>query len=181
MQALREAVGDEIDLMVDINQDWDVNRTIRAGREMERCNLFWLEDPIDHQDYAGMARIAAALDTPLTTGEYLYGVTPFRHLFEHRSVDIAMVDLLRAGGLTPWMKIAHLSEVYNLPVVSHLAPEILAHAVAAVPNGLTVEHMPWSLPLFEQELVVKNGEIQLTNEPGLGLNFDSDALNKFSI
>lgn len=176
MWALREAVGDEVDLMVDINQGWDVNRSIQVGREMEKCNLYWLEDPIDHEDYEGLARIADALDTPIAAGEYHYGITPFRHMFERRSVDIAMIDLLRAGGITPWMKIAHLAEAYNLPIVTHLAPEILAHCAAAIPNGLIVEHMPWSLPLFEQELVVENGEIVLSDVPGLGLDFSEEAL-----
>jgi L-alanine-DL-glutamate epimerase-like enolase superfamily enzyme len=180
MRALREAVGDEIDLMVDINQGWDVNRSIQVGREMEKCNLYWLEDPVDHQDYEGLARIADALDTPIATGEYHYGIMPFRHMFERRSVDIAMIDLLRAGGITPWMKIAHLAEAYNLPVVTHLAPEILAHCAAAIPNGLFVEHMPWSLPLFKQELVVENAEIVLPNEPGLGLEFDEEALIRWA-
>lgn len=180
MRALRAAVGDDIDLMVDINQGWDANRSIHVGREMERCNLTWLEDPIDHQDYEGLARIADALDTPIAAGEYHYGITPFRHMFERRSVDIAMIDLLRAGGITPWMKIAHLAEAYNLPVVSHLAPEIMAHCMAAIPNGLTVEHMPWSLPLFKQDVVIENGEMVLPSEPGLGLEFDEALLAKLA-
>ncbi len=176
MRALRDAVGGEIDLMVDINQSWDVNRSIAVGREMEKCHLFWLEDPIHHQDYDGLAHIANALDTPISAGEYHYGIPPFRHMLERRSVDIVMIDLLRAGGITPWMKIAHLAEAYNLPVVSHLAPEVLAHAVAAIPNGLIVEHMPWSLPLFKEPLRLENSEIVLPQAPGLGLEFDEESL-----
>lgn len=180
MRALREAVGAEIDLMVDINQGWDVNRTIAVGREMEKCNLYWLEDPVHHQDYEGLACIADALDTPIAAGEYHYGIVPFRHMLERRSVDIVMIDLLRAGGITPWMKIAHLAEAYNLPVVSHLAPEILAHCVAAIPNGLTVEHMPWALPLFKESFEMENGEILLPRKPGLGLEFDDEALERLA-
>ncbi|MDP7018530.1 MAG: mandelate racemase/muconate lactonizing enzyme family protein [Pirellulaceae bacterium] len=180
MRALRDAVGDDVDLMVDINQGWDVNRSIQVGREMERCNLHWLEDPIDHQDYEGMAQIAAALDTPIAAGEYHYGIAPFRHMFTHRSVDIAMIDLLRAGGVTPWMKIAHLAESFNLPVVTHLAPEVLAHCLAAIPNGETVEQMPWSLPLFRNELRIEDGHIVLSDQPGLGLELDDEAAAKFN-
>ena len=178
MDALRDAVGDQIDLMVDINQGWGVDRSIRVGRHMERCNLYWLEDPIHHQDYAGLARIAAALDTPIATGEYHYGTAPFRHMLEQRSVDIVMVDLLRAGGITHWMKVAHMAESFNKPVVSHLAPEILGHCVAAVPNGLNVEHMPWALPLFRTAAEVVDGEIALPEKPGLGLEFDQDAIQR---
>ena len=176
MRAMREAVGDEIDLMVDINQGWDVNRSIRVGREMDACGLYWLEDPIHHQDYAGLERVADSLDTPITTGEYHFGIAPFRHMLEQRSVDIVMVDLLRVGGITHWMKAAHLAEGFNKPVVSHLAPEILAHCVAAVPNGLNAEHMPWALPLFQEAFSMEDGEIVLPDRPGLGLELDLKAI-----
>lgn len=170
MRVMRESVGPQIDLMVDINQGWDVNRAIRVGRACEPYDLYWLEDPIHFEDYNGFARIANALDTPVAAGEYLYGIRPFAHLLERGSVDIAMVDLLRAGGITPWMKIAAAAEAFNIPVVTHLAPEILAHCAAAAPNGLIVEHMPWSFPLFTEEPVVENGEIVLSDRPGLGLD-----------
>ena len=181
MRVMREAVGDEIDVMVDINQGWRVDQAITVGRELAAYNLYWLEDPVHHQDYAGMARIAEALDTPLASGEYHYGIAPFRHMLEHRSIDIVMVDLLRAGGLTAFMKIGHLAEAFNLPVVSHLATEVLAHAIAALPNGLTVEHMPWSFALFKEVPQVENGLLVLPDRPGLGLEFDDEALTRFAI
>ncbi len=180
LKVLRQAVGPKIDLMVDINLDWDVNRAIRIGRMMEAYDLYWLEDPIHFEDYDGMARIANALDTPIASGEYHYGMAPFGHMFKRGSVDIAMVDLLRAGGISGWMKIAHMAEGMNIPVISHLAPEIQAHTVAATPNGLTVEHMPWTFPMFEQELIVEDGEIVLSDAPGLGLSFDSRALDCYA-
>lgn len=181
MEALRGAVGPDIQLMVDINQGWSVSRALKVGRAMDRCGLTWLEDPIDHQDYEGLARLAQALDTPLAAGEYHYGIRPFQHMFQRQSVDIAMIDLLRAGGITPWMKIAHLAEAYNLPVVTHLAPEILAHCLAAIPNGRLVEEMPWSMPLFAEPLQIENGEIVLSDRPGLGLTFDDAALRRMAL
>jgi len=171
LRVVRDAVGPDIDLMVDINQGWDVNQSISIGRVLERLNLYWLEDPTHHLDYEGLARIAAALDTPLAAGEYVYGIPPFTHLIERRSIDIVMIDLLRAGGLTAFMKIAHLAEAHNLPVVSHLAPEILGHALAAIPNGLYLEHMPWSFGLFKEVPQVENGQFVLPQKPGLGLEF----------
>ena len=181
LQVMRETVGDDVDLMLDINQGWDVNQSISIGREFANYNLFWLEDPVQHQDFEGMARIADALDTPIASGEYHYGIVPFRWLLEHRSIDIVMVDLMRAGGITGWMKVAHMAEAFDLPIVSHLATEVLAHAVAAVPNGLTVEHMPWSFELFTEEPNVVNGEIVLSQKPGLGIEFNEDALNRLEI
>ena len=181
LRVLRESVGDDIDLMVDINQGWDVNQAIAIGRKMVDYNLFWLEDPVNFQDYEGLAIIADALDTPIAAGEYHYGIAPFRYLLEHRSIDIVMIDLLRAGGLTQWMKIAHMAEAFNLPVVSHLATEVMAHAVAAIPNGMTVEHMPWSFPLFKEVPRVEAGNLVLPQGPGLGLEFDEQALERFKV
>ena len=181
IRVMREAVGDDIDLMVDINQGWSVNQSIAIGREMANHDLFWLEDPTSHQDYEGLARIADALDTPIAAGEYHYGIAPFRYMLEHRSVDIVMIDLLRAGGLTQWIKIAHMAEAFNLPVVSHLAPEILVHGVAAVPNGLTVELMPWAFPLFQEVPKLRDGRLVLPKNPGLGLELDEDAVKRFEV
>ncbi len=181
MRVMRSAIGDEIDLMVDINQGWDINTTMRIGRLMADFGLFWLEDPIQHQDYKGYARIADALDTPIATGEYHYGTIPFRHMLEHRSLDIVMVDLLRVGGLTGFMKVAHMAEIFNLPVVSHLATEVLVHAVAAAPNGLTVEHMPWTFDMFTEEPVVEDGQIVLPQGPGLGVEFDEEKLAMYAV
>ena len=142
---MREAVGPDVDLMCDINQLWSVNHAIEVGRRIEPYHLYWLEDPVAHDDYAGLARVADALTTPVAAGEYHYGIVPFRHMLEARSIDIVMIDLLRVGGITQWMKVAGMAEAFNLPVVSHLLPEVHVHLVAAIPNGLTVEYMPWTL------------------------------------
>ena len=166
--------------MIDINQGWSVDQAITIGRGLAKYDIFWLEDPTHFQDYAGLGRIADALDTPISAGEYHYGIAPFRHLLEARSVDIVMVDLMRAGGISGWMKVAHMAEAFNLPVVTHLAPEVLMHALAAVPNGLTAEYMPWSLPLFAEKPRIEAGELVLPQAPGLGLEFDEAALARFA-
>jgi L-alanine-DL-glutamate epimerase-like enolase superfamily enzyme len=148
IRVVRNAVGPKIDLMCDINQRWDVRQAISIGSRIEEYHLFWLEDVVAHDDYPGLASVAAALATPIAAGEYVYGLVPFRHMLEARSVDIVMVDVLRAGGISQWVKIAGMAEAFNLPIVNHLCPEISVHLVAAVPNGLTVEYMPWSSRLF---------------------------------
>jgi L-alanine-DL-glutamate epimerase-like enolase superfamily enzyme len=178
-RAIRDSVGPGIDLMCDINQRWDVRQAISIGNRIEEFRLFWLEDVVAHDDYDGLARAAAALATPIAAGEYVYGAVPFRHLLEARSVDIVMIDVLRAGGITQWLKIAAMAEAFNLPVVSHLIPELHVHLVAAVPNGLTVEYMPWSVKLFEEVPLPRNGELAVPDKPGLGLAFDREALRRY--
>ena len=181
VRVMRESIGPDIDLMCDINQLWSVNQAIDVGRRIEPYHLFWLEDPTTHDDYPGMARIADALTTPIAAGEYHYGIVPFRHLLEHRSIDIVMIDLLRVGGITQWMKVAGMAEAFNLPVVSHLVPEIHVHLVAAIPNGLTVEYMPWTLNLYEQTPPIEGGQLVVPKKPGLGLAFDQAAMKRFQI
>ena len=171
---IREAVGPDIDLMCDINQRWSVHQAMDIGKRVEEVNFYWLEDVTAHDDYSGLARVADALITPLAGGECLYGVTPFRHMIEAHSVDIVMIDLIRVGGIANWMKVAAMAEAFNLPVVSHLLPEIHVHLVAAAPNGLTVEYMPWSFRLFEEVPVPVNGELSVPTKPGLGLEFSRD-------
>ena len=181
IRTLREALGEDIDLMCDINQLWDVNRSITIGRRVEEYNLYWLEDMTAHDDYQGLARIADALTTPIAAGEYVFGIAPFRQLIENRSVDIVMIDLMRVGGITQFQKVAGMAEAFNMTVVSHLAPEVQVHNIAAIPNGLTVEYMPWSLRLFEETPAIVDGEIVVPDKPGLGLAFSQDAINRYQV
>jgi L-talarate/galactarate dehydratase len=181
VRIMREAIGPDVDLMCDINQLWSVNQAIEIGRRIEPFQLFWLEDPTAHDDYPGLARIADALDTPIAAGEYHYGIVPFRHLLEARAIDIVMIDLLRVGGITQWMKVAGMAEAFNLPVVSHLVPEIHVHLVAAIPNGLTVEYMPWTLRLYEETPALEGGQLVVPTKPGLGLTFDAAALKRYQV
>ncbi len=181
IRVLRQGIGEDIDLMCDINQLWDVNQAIEIGRRVEEYHLFWLEDVVAHDDYQGLARVADALTTPVCAGEYHYGLRPFRHMLEARSIDIVMIDLLRAGGVTQWMKIAAMAEAFNLPVVSHLIPEIHLHLIAAIPHGLTVEYMPWTLELFEETPAIEDGQIVVPQQPGLGLKFDAKAMKLYQV
>ncbi len=181
VRVMREAIGADIDLMCDINQLWSVNQAIEIGRRIEPYHLYWLEDPTAHDDYPGLARIADALTTPIAAGEYHYGIVPFRHLLETRSIDIVMIDLLRVGGITQWMKVAGMAEAFNLPVVSHLVPEMHVHLVAAIPNGLTVEYMPWTLRLFEETPAIEHGQLVVPKKPGLGLAFDQATVKRYQV
>jgi L-alanine-DL-glutamate epimerase-like enolase superfamily enzyme len=180
IRRMRDSIGPDIDLMCDINQRWRVDQAIDIGRRIEEVHLFWLEDVTTADDYQGLARVADALATPVAGGEYLYGPAPFRQMMEARSVDIVMIDLMRAGGITQWLKIAGMAEAYNLPVVSHLVPEIHVHLVAAIPNGLTVEYMPWTFRIFEEVPVPVKGELAVPRKPGLGLKFDEAALKRYA-
>jgi L-alanine-DL-glutamate epimerase-like enolase superfamily enzyme len=181
MRRVREAIGPDIKLMCDINQRWRAEQAIDIGRRVEdaEIGLFWLEDVTTADDYPGLARVTAALSTPVAGGEYLWGIVPFRHMVEARSVDIVMIDLVRVGGITQWLKVAGMAEAFNLPVVSHLIPEVHVHLIGAIPNGLTVEYMPWLRHLFEEVPQPQYGELVMPTAPGLGLKFDRTAIDRY--
>jgi L-alanine-DL-glutamate epimerase-like enolase superfamily enzyme len=179
VEVVREAIGPDIKLMCDINQIWRPEQAIDVGSRAEHVGLFWLEDVTRHDDYQGLARITAALKTPIAGGEYLYGIQPFRQMIAAHSVDIVMVDIARVGGISQWMKVSAMAEAANLPIVSHVMPEVLCHVVSAAPTGLTVEYMPWMLSLYEETPEVDNGEIVLPRKPGLGLKFDEKTIASY--
>ena len=181
VRVVRDAIGPDIKLMCDINQRWRVEQAIDIGKRAEDVGLFWLEDVTSYDDYAGIARVNAALSTPIAGGEYVWGIVPFRHMIEARSVDYVMIDLCRVGGVTQWLKVAGMAEAFNLPVVSHVIPEFHAQLIAAIPNGLTVEYMPWMLKLFQETPKLEKGHLVMPTTPGLGLRFDAAQVAKYRV
>ena len=178
MRVMRDAVGDDVDIMVDVNQQWSVKQAIASCRALAPYRPYWLEDATSNADFDGLRQVSEAIDIPTCAGETYRTVGPFRQLVEHRSVDIVMVD--QDLGLTGALKVAHLAELYGLKVVPHLATEILAHVIAAVPNGLTVEYYPWAIPLFKEVPGVEDGHLVLSSRPGLGLELDEAALKRYA-
>jgi L-alanine-DL-glutamate epimerase-like enolase superfamily enzyme len=178
MRVLREAVGPDVDIMVDVNQQWSVKQAIAYTRELAPFRPYWLEDATSNVDFDGLRQVSEALETPTCAGETYYTIASFRPLVEGRCVDIVMVD--QDLGLSGCLKVANMAEIYGLKVVPHLATEILAHLIAGISNGLTVEYYPWAVPLFQEVPPVENGELVLSERPGLGLDLDADALRHYA-
>ena len=174
IKVLREIIGPDIQLMCDINQRWTTYQAVDIGKRVEPYHLHWLEDVTRADEFQGLATVTAALKTPIAGGEYVWGIEPFRQMLERRSVDIAMIDLVRVGGITQWMKVAGMAEAHNIPVVSHLIPEVHVHLIAAIPNGEIVEYMPWCRNLFENPPIPVNSEMTVPTSPGLGLAFTKE-------
>jgi L-alanine-DL-glutamate epimerase-like enolase superfamily enzyme len=155
-----------------------LSHLVKAGPKLKQKGFRQMKTQLGGNALAAVTR---ALSTPIAGGEYVYGSVPFRHMLEAGSVDIVMIDILRAGGVTGWLKIAGMAHAFNKPVVSHLAPELQVHLVAAVPNGLTVEYMPWSARLFEEvpQVDKQHGDLVVPQRPGFGLKFDRKVLKKY--
>lgn len=179
--AVREALGPEVAIMIDVVQGWDVERAIRVGRALERYGIAWLEDPVAFDDHAGMARVAAALDVPLCAGENDYARTGFRRLLEQRSIDIALADLQRVGGITEWLRVADLAEAAGVRTTSHVFHEISVHLMAARPSPWWTEWMQWWEPLFRETPALADGCLVPPERPGLGIEFDWDRVDRFRL
>jgi L-talarate/galactarate dehydratase len=176
MRVIREAIGPEVALLADVNFRWTPPLAIQVAEMLEDVHLYWLEDPVPTHNIEGLVEVRRAAGAQIAAGEALYSLAAFRQLFEARALDVPMPDLPRVGGITPFLKIAHLAEAFGLPLANHLLPEISAHVIAAVPNGLIVEYVPWAWQLFHGCPTVENGELVMSERPGHGMELDTDFL-----
>jgi L-alanine-DL-glutamate epimerase-like enolase superfamily enzyme len=181
LKAVREVVGDDIDIMVDVNWAWTVPQAIEMGRKLEKYNVYWLEDPLTSNDPADWALVSDALGLRVSGGETLTSKHDFRRVFETKALDVLMPDLQRVGGVTEWMKVAAMAEAWHLPMASHVFYEFSAHMVAAIPNGLIVEYMPWWDFIYKEPLPLKDGYIKIPDTPGFGLELNPDMIKKHSM
>jgi L-alanine-DL-glutamate epimerase-like enolase superfamily enzyme len=173
--AVREHLGDSVPMMVDANQQWDRPTALRFGRVLEQFGLVWIEEPLDAYDAEGHGQLAAALDTPIATGEMLSSVAEHIALIEHRSVDIIQPDAPRIGGITPFLRLAALADQANLQLAPHFAMEIHLHLAATYPREPWVEHFEWLNPLFNERLEIRDGRMWLPDRVGLGFTLSEQA------
>ena len=172
VRAVREAIGPDIKLMADANQQMTEPEAIRMGRMLEAYDLAWFEEPLPAWDLAGLARVSAALDTPVASGETEYARYGFRQMLELRSADVLMPDLQRVGGVTEFIRVAHLAAAFDVPVSSHLFPEMSVSVLAGLDNATWLEHMPWLAPLYRESLEIRHGEAVVPDRPGWGFTLD---------
>jgi L-alanine-DL-glutamate epimerase-like enolase superfamily enzyme len=181
VRIVRDALGGEAALLADANQGWDEPTALRVGRRLEEHDLYWLEEPVAYDDLAGCARIAAALDMRIATGETDYGSAGMKRHLEARAADVLMPDLQRMGGPTEFLRAAALCQAWQQPVSSHLFTETSAHLLAATPNALILEHMAWWEPLFARPLTVEGGCVVLDEQPGIGVELSPAALKRYKV
>lgn len=178
---LRQAVGPDVALLADVNQGWDEVRAIRVGRQLEEIGLYWLEEPLPYEDLEGCARVSAALDMRIATGESDYTSLGMKRHLDVRAADVLMPDLGRMGGVTEYRRAADLCRAYHQPVSSHLFMEASCHVLAAAPNALILEHMDWWQDLYTERLVVDAGHVLVPERPGIGLDLSARALERFKV
>ena len=174
VRAARTAIGPKIKLMADANQGLTESQAIRLGRALEEFDLTWFEEPLPAWDLDGLARVAAALDTPIASGETEYTRYGFRRMLELRSADILMPDLQRVGGVSEFIRVGHMAESYDIPVSSHLFPETSLQVLGALANTIYLEYMPWFSKLYNETIKFAEGQAIVPERPGWGFTFNQD-------
>lgn len=179
---VREALGEDIWLGLDANQKYDYGTALSMGHFFEEeIGADWFEEPISCEDVEGHARLAEKLEIPIALGESLFGRDEFCAYFQRQAVDVVQPDITRVGGLTNFLKIVNLAELYHRPVAPHLLPEIAVHLACALPQIKMVEYMPWLYPAFKEVPAIVKGQIVPPKHPGLGLEILDDAVSKYRV
>ena len=181
LAAVRRAVGDEFELMVDANQAFTVAEACRRAYAYRDVSLAWFEEPLPAEDVAGHVELAAKATMPIAIGESLYHPSHFREYLERRACTVVQVDCARVGGITPWLKVAHLAETFNIPICPHFLMELHVSLSAAVPNGAWVEYIPQLDDVTTSRMAMTDGFAIPPSTPGLGIDWDWQAIERHAV
>ena len=180
--AMRNHLGDEFPLMVDANMKWTADEAIRRARALHDYDLVWLEEPTIPDDVAGHARIAREGGIPIATGENFRTLWEFKEMIAAGGVSYPEPDATNCGGVTVFMKVAHLAEAHNLPVTSHGAHDLTVHLLAACPNRSYLEAHGFGLDRYiANPMQLSNGCATAPDRPGHGISFDWQALQRLRV
>lgn len=179
VRAVRGRVGEEIALMVDYNQALSVAEALERGHALDNENIYWLEEPIRHDDYAGCASLARALRTPIQIGENFSLPAAMETALAAGAADYVMPDLERIGGVSGWRRAAALAAQHRIKMSSHLFPEVSAHLLGATPTRHFLEYMDWADCLLQEPLRIVDGHALIAGRPGNGLVWDEAAVTRY--
>lgn len=181
IRTVKRRIGDEIRLMADFNQKLTVNEAIIRGRALDDEGLYWIEEPVRHDDYLGCAHVSANLRTPIQSGENLPNTFEMLNALALRAQDYVMPDVQRIGGVSGWLRAAAIAHAYGIEMSSHLFPEYSAHLLAVTPTCHYLEYMDWAAPILAEPIEVHDGLAVVPNRPGAGIEWDRDAVQRYAI
>jgi L-alanine-DL-glutamate epimerase-like enolase superfamily enzyme len=176
LAAVRAAVGDAFHLMVDANQAFALNEAMVRADMLARHGITWFEEPMPADDVGAHARLAAHSRVPLAVGESLYSASQFKDYLTQGAAAVVQVDAARIGGITPWLKVAHMAEAFNIAVCPHFLMELHVSLICAVPNGWMLEYIPQLDAITTSRLDLRAGRAHAPGSPGLGIDWDWPAI-----
>jgi mandelate racemase len=181
VDTVRRAIGPDATLMCDFNQSLTVNDAILRGRMIDdEGGMAWIEEPVRADDFAGTARIARELRTPVQIGENFMGSEQMAQALAAGCCDDVMPDAERIGGVTGWMRAAALAQAAGLEMSSHLFPEVSAHLLAVMPTAHWLEYVDWAAPVLADPIAPRDGHVAAPDVPGTGLVWDEDAVRRYA-
>ena len=175
---MRAALGEDIEIMVDVNQGWTTEEAISVGRRLDEFGIGWLEEPVMADDFDGYHAIATAIRTPLAGGENHFTHHDLKPFFQSRLVPVLQPDIMR-GGYTELRVIADHAHQAGLKIAPHLFPEISSHLVASIPNPSWLEYMGWYDHLWVEPVLPENGLMTPPDRPGHGMDFRPELFTDF--
>jgi L-alanine-DL-glutamate epimerase-like enolase superfamily enzyme len=183
VRAVREAIGADIDLMIDANNAWDAKTALRFARLVAPYDPYWFEEPVPADDFRGGALLVSSLDMPIASGENEFTRWGARDLIKAHAADIIQLDPTTCGGISEWLKAAAMASAYHLHVAPHGNPNIGSCCVAAVENGLITENYPTSHHniLMEPVDFCSDGYIYMSEEPGLGIGWNEKVIEEHRV
>ena len=181
LAAVRDAVGPAFEIMVDANQCFTGAEATRRARAFESLGIAWFEEPLPVDDLAGHVRLARSTTVPIAVGESLYSSERFAEFLRAGAAAIVQVDAARVGGITPWLKVAHTAESFNVPVAPHFLMELHASLACAIPNGMYVEQIPQLGAITHSQQVIEDGWVRPPESPGIGIDWNTDAIDDLRV
>lgn len=178
LSAVRDAVGPGFDIMVDANQGFNRPEALRRAVAFAGLDLAWLEEPMAAEDVSGHSQLRTQTAIPVAVGESMYHLSQFREYLERGACSIVQPDVARIGGITPWIKVAHLAEGFGVPVCPHFLMELHVSLCAAVPNAAWVEYIPQLDDITTSRIRVEGGYAWPPDTPGLGIAWDWPVIKK---
>jgi L-alanine-DL-glutamate epimerase-like enolase superfamily enzyme len=176
LRLVREAVGNDIDIMMDANQGMNVPTASKLSRAVQKLDIQWFEEPIDHTDFQGYQLLRNQIGISLAMGEREYSTLPLRELLNRNAIDIWQPDILRIGGVEAWRNSAALAAAYNISVLPHFYKDYDVPLLCTIPNGMAAESFDWIDPLIDRPLTVKDGFAYPHEGPGWGFKFKDEHL-----
>lgn len=181
IHAARQVVGNEIALMVDYNQALSVPEAIVRLHTLDDEGLTWVEEPTAADDVAGQVRVAREATTPIQLGENWWGARDMARSLAAEASDYAMLDVMKIGGVSGWLRAAGLAEAAGIPVSSHLFPEISAHLLGATPTAHWLEYHEWTTPIVQEPVALVDGQAMPLLQPGTGIAWDEAAIARWVV
>jgi mandelate racemase len=180
-RAVRKRVPDAVEIFVDYNQALDLPEALKRGAALQNEGVAWFEEAIQHNDFAGSARLVRDLALPIQLGENFDGVAQMAEALRVNACDLVMPDYARIGGVTGWMHAAGIASACGTPMSSHLLPEVSLHLLAATPTAHWLEYVDWADAFLEEPLVIQDGYAIIPDRPGAGMSWDMVAVERLRV